>query len=140
MHCLVELNLLTKNEADKIIFCGTKTNWETSTVIHANADDGKIEGLQRVFCKDIKNLNIHAVFGDDPAINDRSLLMVGSHSFAIPTSKNTNAILPNNCVWSTWQQILANKDNIPNFHSSLLPSDKPVQSALVTDTSFSMKF
>ncbi|HLB56390.1 MAG TPA: HAD family hydrolase [Coxiellaceae bacterium] len=130
MDCLAELRLLSKDDVGKIIFCGTRTKWDTSTVVHTNADDGKTEELQRVFCRDIKDLSgsIHAVFGDDPEINDRSLLMLGSHSFAIPTTRNTHASLPDNCVWATWEQILANKDNIANFHKNLMLPNKPADS------------
>lgn len=117
---LVKHGLLNKSLSKKIIFSGTKVDWKNLTVTHANIDTHKLLGLEQALEMSLAKIkpDVFAAFGDDPAVNDRSLLELGKYNFAIRTHKNTNATLPPNCVFADWQEIFANKDNLGFLHSA----------------------
>jgi hypothetical protein len=104
---LVNAGWLSEASATKIILSGNHTDWETAKVLHMNVDRGKIAGLERAFGQPLAEFQaeITAVFGDDPAINDRAILELGQTAFCIPTSKNVHLDLPANCRRATWQEI-----------------------------------
>jgi hypothetical protein len=122
VNSLVNYNLLPKVLAQKILISGTELNWENLTVTHMNVDQNKIVDLERLLKKHYQNnkYEIQAVFGDDPEINDRSLLAIGKYSFVIKTEKNSAASLPDNCVFADWPTILKNKNKIDTLHNMLL--------------------
>jgi hypothetical protein len=123
---LVECGLLEKTYADKIIFSGTKIDWEKLQVSHMNVDKNKLVGIENVFKLPMEQIKpkIFAVFCDDPEINDKALLEVGKHSFAIKTHKNLASALPVNCVFSDWAEIFKCKDNLSYLHTGLKQRSK----------------
>jgi hypothetical protein len=122
---LVDCGLLPKELAGKIVFTGTVVNWQIGKVAHMNVDTQKLRGLETALGKPLSEIRpkINAIFGDDPAINDRALLDgLCSHSFVIPNSKNQTMKLPAACVFSTWSNILSHQDDLASFHRSLTGS------------------
>ena len=128
---LVECGLLLEELSKKIIVIGNLIDWDKLKVTHMNVDTNKIKSIESRLKVDIEMIKprIIAVFGDDPAINDRALLELGQMSFAIPTTTNEGASLPSNCVFATWPEILANESNLSNFHKNLL-NEKSLQTSI----------
>lgn len=116
---LIECGLLPKDLASKIIVSGTQIDWIQLKVTHMNVDKNKLLGLENIFKCSIDKLKprVQAVFGDDPAINDKALLDgVCDHSFVIKTTKNANMHLPACCIFSNWQELIQCKDALNELH------------------------
>jgi hypothetical protein len=108
---LVACKLLTKELANRIVFSGTRVDWEKLQVTHMNVDKNKLLGLTFATGKSLDEIRpqIKTVFGDDPEINDRALLNgLCKRSFVISTVKNKNCDLPNGCVRTDWKEIYSN--------------------------------
>lgn len=121
---LVRCGVLDKLLATKIIFSGTKINWQELKVSHINVDTHKLLGIEKVLKLPLSHIkpNVFATFGDDPEVNDRSLLELGKYNFAIRTHKNMNAALPPNCMFADWPEIFEHKDNLDYLHA--VPAQK----------------
>lgn len=112
---LVDCKLIPQSLSSKIMISGTQIDWSSLRVTHMNVDMNKLLGLERVFNQSMAEIQprINAVFGDDPAINDRALLDgLCKHGFVIKNAKNAGLSLPTNCVFASWKDILFHRDNL----------------------------
>lgn len=125
---LVKLGLISQELARKIKYSGTQVDWQTFKVKHMNADSNKLRGLEQVFSAELGThitieqlrLRIHAVFADDPLINDRAILQgLCKHSFVIRNENNAAINLPHECVFATWSDIYVNRDGIEQLYARL---------------------
>lgn len=116
---LVECGLIPRELTAKIVISGTQINWEQLKVTHMNVDGNKLLGIERIFRQPIDRLRprIHAIFGDDPAINDRALLSgLCDYSFVIKTVKNASLRLPACCIFSDWIELTTHRDQLEGLH------------------------
>lgn len=123
---LVDCDLLPQELAEKIVFSGTRIDWDKMQVSHMNVDNNKLLGLTLTTGYAIKTIKpqIKAVFGDDPKINDRALLDgLCKHSFVIKTAKNKDFDLPAGCVFVDWKDIYCYRDQLPWLHQRLCGFD-----------------
>jgi hypothetical protein len=119
---LVDSDLLLQKLAEKIVFSGTRIDWDKLQVTHMNVDNNKLLGLTLATGCAIGKIKpqIKAVFGDDPKINDRALLDgLCEHAFVIKNAKNKAFNLPVGCVFADWKDIYFYKDQLPVLHKKL---------------------
>lgn len=135
---LVEAGLIPQQVAEKIIISGNVIDWSTLTVTHMNVDDGKIKGLEETLKMSLEDFRkeVVAVFGDDPAINDRAILEIGKHGFVIPTSKNLTMSHPVTCVRASWEEILYHKNDLPSLFHLKKNQEAPLVSSTIQYRSF----